>query len=87
MSEEDCAALARVQNALVNAQQIYNEQKGKLDRLITAGKTRDATNTLDCWRCTSQSFKVTGTAYSLPQFGLMQSFTNSVMLGAVLTKR
>ena len=36
-----------VQNALVNAQQIYNEQKGKLDRLLTAGKpTRDATDTL-----------------------------------------
>jgi hypothetical protein len=47
MHEGDYAALARVQNALVNAEQIHDEQKGKLDRLATAGKpTRDATDTL-----------------------------------------
>ena len=47
MVESDYAALARVQNALVNAQQIYDEQKRKLDRLATAGKpSRDAIDTL-----------------------------------------
>jgi hypothetical protein len=46
MREDDYAALARVQNALVDAQQIYDEQKRKLDRLVTAGKpTGDATDT------------------------------------------
>jgi hypothetical protein len=47
MHEKDYAALARVQNALVNAQQICDEQKRKLDRLATAGTpTRDAADTL-----------------------------------------
>jgi hypothetical protein len=46
MREDDYAALARVQNALANAEQIYDEQKRKLDRLVSAGKpTRDATDT------------------------------------------
>jgi hypothetical protein len=45
MREDDCAAFARVQNALVNAQQIYDEQERRLDRLVTAGKpTGDATD-------------------------------------------
>lgn len=47
MIDNDCTTLARVQNSLVHAQQIYDEQKNKLDRLAKAGTpTHDATDTL-----------------------------------------
>jgi hypothetical protein len=47
MLDDDYAGLARVQNALVNAQQLYDGQKRKLDRLAAAGApTHDATDAL-----------------------------------------
>jgi hypothetical protein len=47
MLDNDHAALARVQNALVNAQGMYDEAKRKLDRLGTGDKlTEDAKDTL-----------------------------------------
>jgi hypothetical protein len=47
MLDNDHAALAQVQNALVNAQQLYDAQKRKLDRLMAAGTpTHDATDAL-----------------------------------------
>jgi hypothetical protein len=47
MLDSDHAALARIQNALVNEQEIYAEQKRKLYRLATAGApTHDASDTL-----------------------------------------
>jgi hypothetical protein len=47
MLDNDYAALARIQNALVDAQQMYDEQKRKLDRLAKVGTpTHDATDTL-----------------------------------------
>ncbi len=47
MLDSDHAALAQVQNALVDAQQLYNVQKKKVDRLAAAGApTDDATDAL-----------------------------------------
>lgn len=47
MIDNDYVGLARVQNALVHAQQIYDAQERKLDRLAAAGTlTHDAIDTL-----------------------------------------
>jgi hypothetical protein len=47
MIDNDYVGLARVQNALAHAQQIYDEQKRKHDRLAAAGApTHDAADTL-----------------------------------------
>jgi hypothetical protein len=68
MLDNDHAALAQVQNALVNAQQLYDAQKRKLDRLMAAGTpTHDATDALGYLSCISQSFNVIETTYSPPR--------------------
>jgi hypothetical protein len=47
MIDSDYPGLACVQNALANAQQIYDEQERKLDRMAAAGMlTHDAIDTL-----------------------------------------
>jgi hypothetical protein len=67
MIDNDYVGLARVQNALAHAQQIYDEQKRKHDRLAAAGApTHDAADTLGLLNCISQSFNVTETMCSPP---------------------
>jgi hypothetical protein len=47
MLDDEYVGLARVQNALIQAQQLYDEQKRKLDRLAAEGApTHDAIDTL-----------------------------------------